>query len=124
MPDKPFVAGVQNGFQRSARRENPAGVIQRSNAVELIKVKPVGLHFSERAFQLAARLCGGALAGFTGEKNPVAVRLERRPQPVFGVAVGRRNVKVVDAAINGFADISCGFFPSGIHNHDSAEADN
>ena len=109
----------------AARRQNALHVIHRTDRVELVKIEVIGVQAAERLLELLARPRRVALLRLAGEKDILAVRLQRRPQLLLGFAlpVGRRDVEVVDAPFHRLRDLAIGIRLFHSHHHNAAKAD-
>ena len=91
--------------------------------MELEEVEMVRAQALQRALEFRFRLRARVLAALAGEEGVLAVRLQRRAELHLRVAIGGRDVEVVDAAFHRPGHGAVRLALLRLHHHDPAEAD-
>ena len=72
--------------------------------MELIQIKVIGPQTFQGAAQLGLGAGPVALLRLAGQEVLISIRLERGAETYLCVAIGRRDVKVIDAPLDGLGD--------------------
>ena len=94
-----LVTRLDGSAQRALVAECELPLVGMHEAVQLDEVDLVDPHALERATDLLARRCVGALSGLGGEEEGLAMLAQPGRKAQLGVAVARRRVDVVDAVL-------------------------
>ena len=119
--DQPLVAGLAEGFERAALGRDRVEFLAGFEAVDLVEVDGVDPQAVQGPLQFVAGAVVLALAGLAAEEYPLAVLAELRAEFEFRVAVGRRDVEVVDAGVEDVLDHLVGALLFEPVQRDSAE---
>jgi len=117
-----LLARLEKDLQRPARAGDLRHVLRLGDRVELVEIHVVRAQPPQRLVQLALRPLGQPLAGLAGQKDLLAIRLQRRAQLDLGIAIAGRHVEIVDPQLfHGPRHQAIGHGLLLIHHQDTAE---
>lgn len=98
-------------------------VLHIGQTMELVEVEVIGAETFQGPVELVLGPGALALRGFAGEEDLFPVRFESGAELDFGVAVGRRDIEVIDAALNRLGHNAVGVPLPGIGDDNAAKPD-
>src|SRR5437899_12854421 len=118
----PAFLAARNASNAPARPRMACTSSSFGDCVQLIKIKMVSPHSFEGLFQLCGRPGLAALGGFASQKNISAIGFQSWPQPLFGISIAWRNIKIVNTTLDGFADALGRLLGGSVHHNDSTKS--
>ncbi len=102
----PLFLRANEDLHRPAQCEDLLDLLDCREPVYLIEVEVIGAQRAPQRFrQFFCGLHGGSFDGLAGEEAVLAVRCERGAEALLGVAVGGRDVEIVDPRATASATI-------------------
>src|SRR5271168_298506 len=96
-------------FERAARSQSGSPLILGCQVVHLDQIDLIDPQPLERAMETIARALVGAVAGFGGEKKPLAMLAHPWADAQFRLAVRRGGVEMIDAVFEEHLEHAVGF---------------
>src|SRR5271154_1887801 len=96
-------------FERATRSQSGSPFILGCEVVHLDQIDLIDPQPLERAMETVARALIGAVAGFGGEKKPLAMLAHPRADAQFRLAIRRGGVEMIDAVFEEHLEHAVGF---------------